>query len=97
MFFLKNGFKRSLGLFHSFMPDIDHTTSNALIALFCPRIDLMLMMTRMILAIDDTDANADDYDDVDDDEVCSANTPAATPYSKWDSALKTNKRTDFLN
>ena len=51
---------------------------------------MMLMMTRMILAIYDTYAN-------DDDEVCSANTPVATPYSKWDSALKTNKRTDFLN
>ena len=59
---------------------------------------MMLMMTRMILAIDDTYANDDDDDDdEDDDEVCSANTPAATPYSKWDSALKTNKRTDFLN
>ena len=54
---------------------------------------MMLMMARIILAIDDTDAN----DDEDDDKVCSANTPAATPYSKWDSALKTNKRTDFLN
>ena len=33
--------------------------------------------------LDDNDG--DDGDD-DDDEVCGANTPAATPYSKWNSA-----------
>ena len=91
-------FKKSLGLFYSSMTDIDHTTSDALIALLGSKINLMLKMTRMILAIDDTDVNDDeDDDDEDDDEVCSANTPTATPYSKWASALKTNKRTDFLN
>ena len=63
MFFLKIGFKRSLGLFHSFMPDIDHTTSNALIALFCPRIDLMLMMTRTILAIDEAYTKTQQFSD----------------------------------